>query len=204
MWHKYCSLIAHNSYDLLMNFTSNATVPNFKKDGMEVNQNKRCTCGHAEIYKQEERTCEADKTRSFMVKTQPSSLSSSWFSKGALSRYFSALKNVEICRHINENSKVGMVFDYWRPFNYPETDGWPLLLQTAWMEIYWILNNLASSSQVLAENQKCTMHGILFLQKIDCCLSPRFFARVKVRKKDCCIVLTGKQQKCRDRAPLSN
>ena len=91
-----------------MNFTSKATVANFKKDGMEVNQNKRRTCGHPEIYKQEERTCEADKTRSFIVKTQPSS-SSSWFSKGALSRYFSALKNVEVCRHINENSKIGMM-----------------------------------------------------------------------------------------------
>lgn len=42
-----------------MNFTSNATVPNFKKDGKEVNQTKRRTCGHAEIYKQEERNCEA-------------------------------------------------------------------------------------------------------------------------------------------------
>ena len=27
-------------------------------------------------------------------------------------------------------------------------------------------------------------------------------ARVKVRKKDFCIVLAGKQQKCHDRAPL--
>lgn len=53
-----------------MNFTSKATVVNFKKDGKEGkrNQNKRRTCGHAEIYKQEERTCEAGKTRSFIVK----------------------------------------------------------------------------------------------------------------------------------------
>ena len=29
-------------------------------------------------------------------------------------------------------------------------------------------------------------------------------ARVKVRKKDFCIVLAGKQQKCRDRAPLTS
>ena len=30
-----------------------------------------------------------------------------------------------------------------------------------------------------------------------------FSARVKVRKKDFCIFLAGKPQKCRDRAPLS-
>ena len=30
-----------------------------------------------------------------------------------------------------------------------------------------------------------------------------FSALVKVRKKDFCIVLTGKQQKCRDGAPLT-
>ena len=50
-------------------------------------------------------------------------------------------------------------------------------------------------------------HRLLFPQKVDLFLSPNFKAmfpaRVKVRKKDF-LVLAGKQQKCRLRAPLNN
>ena len=49
-------------------------------------------------------------------------------------------------------------------------------------------------------------HGLLFSPKIDRCLSPKFKgnARLKVRKKDFCIILAVKQQKCLDRAPLKS
>jgi len=58
----------------------------------------------------------------------------------------------------------------------------------------------------LRQNQKCTMK-YSSIKKTVCCLvlnlKPMFSARAKVSKKDFCIVLGGKQQKCRDRAPLS-
>ena len=78
------------------------------------------------------------------------------------------------------------------------------------MEMYCILKHfsfnfskfLYSSSRL---TQKCTMEnyscekliGLLVLN-----LKTMLSARMKIKRKDFCIVLAGKRQNCRDRAPL--
>lgn len=127
--------------------------------------------------------------------------------RGALSRYFAPLHNTEICLHMRAYSKIGM--------KSTQQLQWDCLLISVVPDgkdgdrIHFekfSLNFSKFSYPSLKQNQNCTMDYSSSKDLIDVLIlnfEVMFSARVKVRKKDFCIVLTGKPQKCRDWAPLS-
>ena len=106
---------------------------------------------------------------------------------------------------LNGNSKIMMMFVYWRLNNCNETVNGSPLLRMARMETDCIFNFPKFLYPSLRQNQKYNMDYSSCKKPFDILainFKAIFSALMKVKKKDFCIVLAGLQQKCHDRAPL--
>ena len=125
----------------------------------------------------------------------------------SLQVFFLFIYNVLLLDMLNVTSLIGRELYKWilhieNEF-CTETVSCSLLSRIEWMAMDFILKNLVSIFQTLRQNQKFTIDYsscIILIEVLVLNFKAMFSARVKVRKKGFCIVLAGKQPKCRAKA----